>query len=544
MQHAGARPTGHYNSVEYRPLVLLRVGLLVSVAGAAAAGCVSGEASTPDNVLVVGIRAAPNHFDPRLANDITSARVAQMVFSSLLDIGEDLRVTPTLAERLEQPDALTYIVHLRRGVTFHDGHELTAADVVYTYGAFLDPAFVSPYKSAYRLLSKVSALDDYTVEFRLKEPFAAFPIQLVTPPVVPAGAGESLRTFPIGTGPYRFVRYDVDDQVVLAAFEDYYGGRPKNDGVILKVLPDDTMRSLELRKGSIDLTINDLPPDIVHELSKDSRMRVMRSPGMDYSYLGFNMRDAVVADKRVRHAIAHAINRDAIATHLQRGLAHPADSPVPRLSWSFEPDVYRFAYDPARAKRLLDEAGYPDRDGDGPLPRLRLVLKTSTVEDTRIQATVIQQDLRRVGIDLEIQSYEFATYFADVLSGNFQIHSLQWVGGALVDPDILRRMFHSAEVPPNGFNRGYYSNPEADRVIDLATRATDEAERKKYYGELQKLIAEDAPYISLWQRMNFSVARSTLQGLQLGPIADFQVLRHVTKSGVNATAVRVSEISR
>ena len=170
---------------------------------------------------------------------------------------------------LENPDPLTYVAHLRRGVRFHDGHELTSRDVVYTFQAFLDPGFVSPLKGAYKLLRSVTALDDYTVRFTLAEPFAAFPIQLVLPPIVPADSGGRMRTFPVGTGPYRFVRYDVDDTVVLSAFEGYWNGPPSNAGVVVKVIPDDTMRGLDLRKGATDLVINDLPPDIVHQLTQD-----------------------------------------------------------------------------------------------------------------------------------------------------------------------------------------------------------------------------------------------------------------------------------
>src|SRR4029453_4934135 len=145
---------------------------------------------------------------------------------------------------------LTYIAHLRRGVMFHDGHQLTSRDVVYTFSPLLDPNFISPIKSPYRPLASVTALADYTVRFTLKEPFEAFPIQLPLPPIVPEGAGDAMRAHPIGTGAYRFVKYDTDDHVVLSAFEGYWGGTPKNRGVVVKVVPDDTMRGLELRKGS------------------------------------------------------------------------------------------------------------------------------------------------------------------------------------------------------------------------------------------------------------------------------------------------------
>ena len=491
-------------------------------------GCARSPAADP-NIITIAVRSGPTTLDPVQAADEISQRIGQLIFRPLLDWGDDLRVHPALAERFENPDPRTYVFHLHRGVKFHDGHELTSKDVVYTFAQFLDPNFISPMKGAYRQLAAVTAIDDYTVRFTLTEPFAAFPIQLVQPPVVPAGSAGAMRTHPVGTGPYRLVRHDSDDQVVLAAFDDYFEGRPRNAGLVVKVVPDDTMRGVELRKGSTDMVINDLPPDIVHQLQQSDQFVVDRAAGLDFSYLGFNMRDPVVGDTRVRHAIAYAIDRDAIVHYLRRDLARPAAGLVPEQAWAFEPEVRIFNRDPERAKRLLDEAGYRDPDGDGPLPRLRLVLKTSTNEETRLQSTVIQEHLRQVGIDLEIRSYEFATYFADIVRGNFQIFTLIWTGGALVDPDILRRVFHSQQIPPAGYNRGYYRNADLDRVIDLATTAIDEDERRRFYREAQKIIAEDAPYIPLWHRTNVIVAQRSLEGLHVGPMGNFTELRNVRR---------------
>ena len=491
--------------------------------------CAPPQAPAPAGAIVVGVRTGPNSLDPRLENDEASARVAQLMFNQLFTTGDDLRPKPMLAERLDNPDPLTYRVTLRRGVKFHDGHELTAKDVVFTYSQMIDPAFVSPAKGAYRALKSVTAIDGYSVEFRLKEPFAAFPNQLAGPPaVVPAGAGPDFGQHPIGTGPYKFVRYAVDDQVVLAPFRDYFNGPPKNNGIVIRVLPDDTMRGLELKKGSIDLVVNDLPPDIVHQFEgKD--FSIAKSPGLDYSYLGINMADPVLRDKRVRHAIGYAIDRHAIVDYLRRGLARPATGLLPSQAWAYEPGLFQFTYDPNRARQLLDDAGFEDPDGDGPRSRVQLSLKVSNAEETRLQATVIQQQLRDVGIDLDVRSYEFATMYADVLKGNFQMFSLQWVGAAMGDPDILRRVFYSTQTPPAGFNRGHYSNPDVDRLLDLAGAATSETERKKYYGEAQKIIAEDAPYISIWNRTNVAVARPTLSGLHLNAVGNFESLKDVSK---------------
>lgn len=502
-----------------------RLALGVTAACVLAISCGRRPVTDPD-VITLAVFAAPANFDPRVGVDEVSQKVYQLVYDNLLNLDETLRVAPGLAERLEQPDETTYVVHLRRGVRFHDGHELTSADVVHTFRSLLDPSFVSARKGAYSLVRAVDALDPWTVRFTLSQPFGSFPIQLVLP-IVPAGAGPELRDRPVGTGPYSFVQYSVDNALELAAFEDYFGGAPLNSGVTLKIVPDEIMRGLELRKGSIDLVVNDLSPDTVEQLRGDHRMQVVEAPGTDYAYIGLNLRDPALADRRVRQALGYAIDRDAIVQHLRRGLAQPAVGIVPPLSWAYAPDVFQFTFDPARAAALLDEAGYPDPDGDGPQSRLRLTLKVSTNEFYRLQATVIQQDLRRAGIDLDVRSHEFATLAQDVARGNFQLVTLQWVG--VSDPDMLRRVFHSKQRPPDGFNRGHFVDPEVDRLIDEATRATDDAVRLSRYRDVQRRVAEEAPYISLWYKTNVAVAQRGLSGIRLSPTAEYTFLRAVER---------------
>ena len=502
-----------------------RVVCLVTVASLASAACAGTETASDADILKVIIRASPTSFDPRVGTDEQSQRVHQLIYSELMTVDSQLRVAPGLAARLENPDPLTYIAYLRSGVRFHDGHALTARDVVYTFASFLDPDFVSARRGAYWMLASVRALDDHRVEFRLKEPFGPFPTQLVMP-VVPDGAGESMQSFPIGTGPYRFVRYLDDEQIELSTFEGYWDGLPQNAGVVLRIIPDDTMRGLELLSGSADLTINDVTPDIAYQLQQDG-LTITESEGVDTAYIGLNMRDAVLRDKRVRHAIGYAIDRQSMIDHLLRGFATPAWGVLSPLAWAFEPDVHHFDYDVSRAAQLLDDAGYRDPDGDGPLPRLRLSLKTSTDEFYRLQAAVIQENLRLVGIALEVRSYEFASFYADVLSGNVQMYTQQWVG--VTDPDMLRRLFHSDQVPPVGFNLVHYSNPEVDRLIDMATRAPTDADRRIYYSAAQKAVAEDAPYISLWHRTNIAVTRPNITGMRLSAQADFMALKDVKK---------------
>jgi peptide/nickel transport system substrate-binding protein len=482
------------------------------------------------NVIVVGVQAGPNTLDPRIATDDVAQRVGQLVFSSLMTFDDSLRVVPELAERLENPTPTTYVVTLRRGVLFHDGHELTSADVVYTYRSLLAPDFVSPLKGAFQLLESVVALDRYTVRFTLSEPFGSFPVNLVSPPIVPENAGADFAAHVVGTGPYRFVRYLTDDRIELAAFDGYFGGTPANSGLVLRVVPDLTMMGLELRKGTLDVVVNDLTPDMVYELQRDDDLQTVEAPGTDFQYVGINLRDPALADIRVRRALGYAIDREAIATYLRRGMARPAAGLLPPVSWAYDPDIFEFTHDPARAAALLEEAGYPDPDGAGPLPRLRLSLKVSTNEASRLQATVIQQDLREAGIDLDVRTYEFATLYADVLAGNFQLYTLQWTGGSLADPDILRRVFHSAQVPPNGFNRGFFSNARVDALIDAASTETDLDRRRELYGQAQAIIADEAPYICLWHRDNAAVARRELSGIHLNPIADFLFLKDVSRT--------------
>ncbi len=491
------------------------------------AGCLHRPVADP-NVIVVAVVNGPNNLDPRVATDDASQKLQQLVFNNLMDLGSDLRVGPGLAERLDQPDATTYVATLRRGVKFHDGHELTSADVVYTFRSFLDPNFITTRRVAYRPLKSVDARDRYTVVFTLTEPFLSFPASLVIP-VVPDGAAADFRLHPIGTGPYRFVRYAVDDRVELAPFADYYEGKPPNDGLVLRIVPDEIMKGLELEKGTVDLVVNDIGPDIVHQLASSDHLRVTTGPGTDYQYVGINLRDPVLGDVRVRQALAYAIDRDAIIEYLRRGLATPAVGLLPPISWAFAPDVRTFNHDPARARELLDEAGFRDPDGDGPEPRLRLSFKCSSAEFQRLQATVIQQDLQKIGIDLDVRTYEFATLYADVLSGNFQLYSLQWVGGAVADPDILRQVFHSSQVPPRGFNRGHFADPQVDALLDRAATSPDPSERLKLFGEVQRLLADQVPYISLWTKTNVAVAQRSVSGVELSPFADFFFLKHVSR---------------
>ena len=484
------------------------------------------ERTAPPDVIVVALANSPVNLDPAIGADEASQRMHQLLFSSLLKIDDSLRVVPDLATRFETTDHQTYVAGIPAGVRFHDGREMTAEDVAFTFRRFLDPAFTSGRKGAYRALERIDVIDRRTVAFRLTEPSVSFPINLVMG-IVPAGTGPEAARAPIGSGPYQLAEFVLDDRVLLTPFAGSYQGPARNSGLLFKVVPDETMRGLELRKGSVDLVVNDLSPDLVHGLEEQAGLQVVTAPGTDFAYLGFNVRDPLLADVRIRRAIGFAIDYDAIVTYLRRGLARPASSLVPSISWAARPGPPAFAHDPARARALLDEAGFPDPDGDGPAPRFPLTLKTSTAEAYRVQAAVIQQDLADVGIALEIRSYEFATLFADVVRGNVQLYTLQFVG--ITDPDMLRRVYHSSQMPPNGFNRSGYANAEVDRLIEAAGAALDEDRRRALYQQVQEIVAHEAPLLGLWAKTNVAVAQPDLRGITLSPTADFSVLARVSR---------------
>ena len=322
-------------------------GIVVPVVGVALAlaGTFACTRSRPEGrAIVVALANSPINLDPRVGSDEASQKAHQLLYSTLVRIDGNLRVVPDLAESFVVADSITYVARLRPGVLFHNGRELTAEDVVYTFRSFLDPSFRGR-SGAYRQLASVEAKDRYTVEFRLKEPFGSFPINLVMG-IVQAGSGEANARQPIGTGPYRMTSFIQDDRLVLEPFDRYYGERAKNDGVVLKVVPDDTMRGLELRKGTVDLVVNDLAPDIVYQLQEEGRLGVTSAKGTDYAYMGLNQRDSVLRNAGVRRAIGYAVDREAIVKYLRRDFATVAVGIVPPMSWAFEKNVFNFTYDP------------------------------------------------------------------------------------------------------------------------------------------------------------------------------------------------------
>jgi peptide/nickel transport system substrate-binding protein len=476
----------------------------------------------PDpNTLVMLIESSPTNLDPRIGVDAQSERIDNLIFDDLLSRGDNLDVAPGLAERWEIPDPLTYIFHLHHGVKFHDGRPLTSRDVKWTFDSLLTGKIRSAKASAYRFVDRLDAPDDFTVIFHMKEPDAALLWNLSDGAIgiVPFGSGNEMTSHPIGSGPFTFVSAETDKDVIIERNDDYWGEKAKLPRVRFAVVPDATTEALELRKGTGDLTINALTPDTVHTLERETFLAVEHAPGTEIQYLGFNMRDPILKDARVRQAIAYAIDRRPMIQYLWGGWAQPARSVLPPQSWAYNGNVPAYDHDPAKARALLDAAGYPATDG----VRFHITMKTSTTESTRLMVAVMQQQLREVGILLDIRSFESATFLADVIHGAFQMYGLRWVGGNQ-DPDIFY-VFHSSRFPPNGANRGHYSNPKVDTLIDQARREVAREARKKIYAELQRILADELPYIDLWYLDNVLVHNKRVRNLQLNSAGNYDFLR-------------------
>jgi peptide/nickel transport system substrate-binding protein len=260
-------------------------------------------------------------------------------------------------------------------------------------------------------------------------------------------------------------------------------------------------------------------------LREQSSLDVRQDPGTNYAYVAFNFDDPILAHREVRQALAYATNRQEIIRYLYRGQARLADGPLPPNSWAYEPDIERYGFDPQKAEQLLDSSGYP-RQAEKNGMRMNLTLKTSTEETTRLLGAVLKEQWRKVGVDLELQSMEPATLGADINRGDFELYTLRWIG-ANNDPEFYEFAFSSKRMPPMGGNRGHYRNAQLDAQLDQARVETDQAKLRVLLSQIQKIVAQDAPYLSLWFMDNVSVHRKRIGNVELSPTGDYDFLRNV-----------------
>ncbi len=300
-----------------------------------AVACLTAGCSQPNrnpSTITLLIECNPTKLDPRFATDTQSQRIDGLLFSSLLDRDDRMNLRGDLAESWSTPDPRTYVFHLRRGVRFHDGRPLTSADVRATLHFILNPANKSPKRGAFRLLTSIETLDASTVVFHLSEPYASFPINLVRPTlgIVPVDAGADFSRQPVGSGPFRFVQQTRDEEVTVERHPDYdLGPLPFVARVRFRVVPDAVVRALELRKGSADIEMSSLSPDIIPVLARRSDLEVTDRPGTNLSYLAVNFEDPLLARREVRQALAFATDRDALIRYLLHGQAKIASGVLP-----------------------------------------------------------------------------------------------------------------------------------------------------------------------------------------------------------------------
>ena len=491
-----------------RPVILLLAFGLVFVLFLF--GCVSHQNSSGKSIKI-GIEANPSQLDPRLATDAYGQRIDSLLLGRLVRLNSSSEIMGDLAESWEVNGPNIYKFRLKKNLKFSDGSPLTSEDVRFTFESVLDPKLASPHRKTYESIDHIETPDSDTVIFYLKKPYAPFLFSLTMGIVSKKKGGE------IGSGPFQLLEWNPDERLVLIANPNFNGPPPKIGEIVIKIIPEDTIREMELQKGSIDLIENALPPDFLPFLEKDPHFTVYETDGTTYAYLGLNLQDPILSRKKVRQAIAYSINREAIIKEVLKGLGKPATGLLASSHWAYEGEVEKYPYDPRKAISLLDSAGIPvPATGE---PRIKLIYKTSQNDLSKRIGEVLQQQLKEVGIQMEIRTFEWGTFYSDIKSGNFQLYSLRWVG--IQDPDIYYDLFHSTSVPPLGANRGHYSNPEIDQLVEEGRVTLDTEKRKNIYQKIQKIISEDLPYINLWTFSNVTVLKKGLLGFIPDPSGDF-----------------------
>jgi peptide/nickel transport system substrate-binding protein len=498
--------------------------ILFTVTSLGSAVLLGGCAPTPadPNTVTVLIESSPTNLDPRVGSDGQSERIDELIFDSLVKKDAQFNLQPDLATSWNAPDPLTYIFHLRTGVRFQNGQALTARDVKWTLDTMRNHTILTAKYQAYRNVASIDTPDLRTVVIHLSQPDAALLWNLSDGAlgIVPYGSGSDFQQHPIGTGPFRFVSKEIDKEVVLERNPLSWQTVPKVTRLRFEVVPDEMTRALALRKGSADIASNALSPDMIWSMRNDKTLAVAKSPGTVVQYLTFNLRDPYLRDARVRQAIAYGVDRPLIIDTLLRGMARPADSLLPPNHWAYTGNVAHYGYNPQVAKQLLDEAGYkPGPDGI----RFHLTMKTSNDGGARELAMTLQQQLRSVGIALDVRSFEFATFLSDISHGSFGMYSLRWIGGN-EDPDIFHYAFDSASVPPHGANRGDYSNPQVDQLLQTAASESDQAKRRVLYVQVQQILAKEMPSLPLWFLDSVVIYNRRIDGVEASPSGNFYFL--------------------
>ncbi len=469
----------------------------------------------PQTSIRFGLSNAPVTLDPRFATDAVSARINRLLYRSLVQFDENLRPIPDLAT-WEKMNLTHYLFHLdQTGRQFHDGKRLTAHDVKATYDFILNEKSESPHRGGLGMIQTIKVQDDNTLEFTLNKPDTLFPghlshgilpQQLVT-------AKHPFNTQPLGSGEFKFLDWPQSNHLRLQRLKD---------AQIIEFIEvkDPVVRVLKLARGELDLLQNDLSPELITWLEKRPELYVRKRKGSNFTYIGFNLKDEVTKQLTIRRAIAYALNREEIIRYVLGDAARPASGFFPSTHWAGNPNLGSYDYDPERAKKLLATVGINEKQP------AHLMYKT-TNNPLRIRvATVIQHQLAKVNIQIDIRTYDWGTFYADIKKGRFQMYSLSWVG--ITTPDIFRYVFHSESLPPAAANRGRWENKRADQLIEQAEAALTLEAQANLYRELQMHIFEQLPYVPLWYEDHVLAANLRIQGYELAVDGNYDGLKQAT----------------
>ncbi|MGE0867623.1 MAG: ABC transporter substrate-binding protein [Kofleriaceae bacterium] len=505
----------------------ITVAIALAVAGSAQLSC--GSHPTPRDTIVMLIETAMMSADPRFAQPSYDSKLSKLVYSGLTAVDtSNLEPRLELASRVTRLDDLTWEVELRPDARFSTGDPVTAEDVVFTYRSVLDPATKSNFLNGFtERFRSVEVTRPGVVTFRLHAPLATFMTDIDFGIMSERTIRRGIHA---GAGPY-VVRELTTTHVLLDANPHYFGDKPRMPHVEIKFVGDASARLLMLAGGSADLIQNAVRLDLANDVRQRPNLTLASGPSVILTYLMMNNDHPVLRDRRVRQAIALALDRPAIISAMYGGHARLATGLIAPGHWAYNPNVAVWNHDLTRAAALLDEAGRPDPDGDGPLPRFRLVYKTSSDAFRVAVARVIASQLSRVGIAVDVRSFEFQTFFTDVKKGSYELASLQT--GEVSEPDYYFTFFHSSRIPTatklDGMNRWRYRNAEVDRLTTAGRRELDRTRRKQMYDEVQRQVALDVPMIPLWHEDNVVISTVGVQGYSITPNARLIGLKTATK---------------
>jgi peptide/nickel transport system substrate-binding protein len=482
------------------------------------------------DILVRGEIGDASNLIPLLASDSSSHNIAGMVYNGMVKYDKDMNIVGDLAESWDiTAKGLVITFHLRKGVKWHDGQPFTAADVLYTYQITVDPKTPTAYAEDFKTVKKAEVLDDYTFRVTYDKPFAPALISWsssILPRHLLFGKDitkSPLARHPIGTGPYKFKEWVAGQKIVLVSNPDYFEGRPYIDGQITRIIPDTATMFLELRAqnlGMMGLTPLQYTRQTENNLFKNN-FNKYRYLSFAYTYLGYNLKNPLFTDKRVRQAISYGINKDEIISGVLLGLGKPATGPYKPGSWAYNDKVQNYNYNPQKARELLREAGWTKLNSDGVLEKdgkpFVFEIVTNQGNETRQKcAEIIQRQLKDIGITVKIRILEWSAFVTNFINKRrFDAVILGWT--IPLDPDAYD-VWHSSKTKPEELNFISYNNPEADEMLVRGRSTFDQKERKKCYDRFQEILAEDQPYTFLYVPDALIITHNRFRGIQPAPI--------------------------